>query len=97
LVLTPSPARLIGWALARKMESMPDGNGNYDWRERMRRLEESIAQNWEDHTRIRQSIEALRITVETLRDSNIRLHEDVQNLVNGIRSLIDRIPPEALR
>ena len=58
---------------------MPDGNGNYDWRERMQRLEE------------------LRESVESLRDRDIRLHEDVQNLVNGIRSLIDRIPPESLR
>ena len=69
---------------------MPDTNGNYDWRERMQRLEESVAKNWEEHNRILQA-------VETLRESNIRLHEDVQNLVNGIRSLIDRIPPESLR
>ena len=59
------------------MEAMPDGNGNYDWRELMQRLEESIAKNWEEHNRILQA-------VDTLRESNIRLHEDVQNLVNGI-------------
>lgn len=69
---------------------MPEGNGNYDWRERMRRLEESVARNWEEHDRIFQA-------VETLRDSNIRLHEDVANLVEAIRKLIDRIPPESLR
>jgi len=69
---------------------MAEGNGNYDWNERMRRLEESVERNWEEHDRIFKS-------VETLRESNIRLHEDVQDLVNGIRSLIDRIPPENLR
>jgi coenzyme F420-reducing hydrogenase delta subunit len=69
---------------------VPEGNGNYDWRERMRRLEESVARNWEEHDRIFQA-------VETLRDSNIRLHEDVANLVEAIRKLIDRIPPESLR
>lgn len=71
---------------------MADGNGNgsSDWRERMERLEASVKANWEEHDRIFKA-------VETLRESNIRLHEDVQNLVNGIRQLIDRIPPENLR
>jgi hypothetical protein len=56
----------------------------------MDRLERSIALNWEEHNRI-------LLAVETLRESNIRVHEDVQNLLNGIRSLVDRIPPENLR
>ena len=55
-----------------------------------RRLEESVAKNWEEHKRILQA-------VETLRKSNIRLHEEVQNPVNGIHALIHRIPPESLR
>ena len=69
---------------------MADGNGSDDWQERMRRLEESVARNWEEHDKILQG-------VETLRESNARLHADVQNLVSGIRELIDRIPPENLR
>jgi len=65
-------------------------NGSYDWRERMRRLEDSIERNWQERDRIFKS-------VETLRESNIRLHEDVAKLVEGIRGLIDHIPPENLR
>ena len=76
---------------------MPDGNGSYDWQERMRRLEESVARNWEEHDKIYKSVEALRASADSLRDSNPRLHTDVQNLVDGIRALIDRIPPENLR
>lgn len=75
---------------------MPE-NGNYDWRERMDRLEASVAKNWEEHERIYASIQALRDSNDKLRDSNLRLHADVQNLVEGIRQLIDRIPPESLR
>jgi hypothetical protein len=66
------------------------GENGASWEDRMRRLEESLQLNWEEHDRIYKS-------VETLRDSNLRLHEDVQNLVDGIRKLIDRIPPENLR
>ncbi len=69
---------------------MPEENESYDWRERMRRLEDSIARNWEEHDRI---IKA----VGTLRESSIPLHEDVQNLVNEIRQLVDRMPPANLR
>lgn len=75
---------------------MPD-NGNYDWRERMDRLEASVAKNWEEHERIYESIKDLRDSKDKLRDSNLRLHADVQNLIEGICKLIDRIPPGNLR
>ena len=67
---------------------MPDDlNGNYDWRERMRRLEDSIERKRQERERL----------FEALRESNIRLHEDVVKVVKAIRDLIDRIPPENLR
>jgi hypothetical protein len=42
---------------------MPDGNGNYDWRERMARLEASIEKNWADHERINRNIEGLHASM----------------------------------
>ncbi|MBV9304349.1 MAG: hypothetical protein JOY62_15130 [Acidobacteriaceae bacterium] len=69
---------------------MPDGNGSYDWRERMERLEQSIQKNWADHERIDRNIEGLR-------QSMVQQKENVDKLLGALRDLIDRIPPESLR
>ncbi len=69
---------------------MDEGNGNYDWKERMRRLEDSIAANWEDHQR-------LDCNLKELRASMVEQKKNVDNLVTDIRSLIDCIPPEQMR
>ncbi len=49
---------------------MAEGNERYDWQESMRRLRND-ARNWEGHDKIRRAI-------ETLRESNVRLHVDVE-------------------
>ncbi len=67
-----------------------EGNGDYDWREEMRR-------NWEDHNPLRVSFAELRASIEMRRDPDLRLHADVQNLLKDPHKLIDRIPPESLR
>jgi hypothetical protein len=69
---------------------MPDGNGNYDWRERMTRLEASIEKNWADHDRINRNIEGLQSSMTAQK-------ENVDKLLVALRELIDRIPPENLR
>jgi len=69
---------------------MPEGNGSYDWRERMRRLEETVERNWQDHQRIDRNIEALRASM-------VQQKENVDKLLGALRELIDRIPPENLR
>jgi hypothetical protein len=69
---------------------MPDGNGNYDWRERMARLEASIEKNWADHDRINRNIEGLQSSMTAQK-------ENVDKLLVALRELIDRIPPENLR
>lgn len=68
---------------------MADENG-YDWRERMRRLEESIETNWKDHERLDRNIEAVNASIGEQR-------ENVDKLLGALRDLIDRIPPENLR
>ena len=72
------------------MAEMPEGNGNYDWQERMRRLENAIERNWHDHEPIDRNIEALRASM-------VQQKENVDKLVGALRELIDRIPPENLR
>lgn len=69
---------------------MAEGNGSYDWNERMRRLEESIEKNWEDHDRLDRNIEGLRASM-------VQQKENVDKLLGALRELIDRIPPENLR
>jgi len=69
---------------------MPDRNGDYDWRERMRRLEDSIERNWADHDRIDRNITALHTSM-------LAQKENVDKLLGALRELIDRIPPENLR
>jgi uncharacterized coiled-coil protein SlyX len=69
---------------------MPDGNGNYDWRERMARLEASVEKNWADHERINRNIEGLHASMTAQK-------ENVDKLLAALRELIDRIPPENLR
>ena len=65
-------------------------NGQYDWRERMQRLEDSIAANWEDHARLDRNIEGLRASM-------VLQKENVDKLLGALHALIDRIPPEKLR
>jgi hypothetical protein len=70
---------------------MPDEpNGKYDWRERMRRIEESVERNWADHDRINRNIEGLHTSIGAQKDT-------VDKLLGALRDLIDRIPPESLR
>lgn len=69
---------------------MPEGNGDYDWRERMRRLEDSIERNWSDHDRIERNIDKLRAGL-------VEQKENIDKLLGALRNLIDRIPPENLR
>lgn len=69
---------------------MAEGNGSYDWNERMRRLENTIERNWEDHARIDRNIEGLRASM-------VAQKENVDKLLGALRELIDRIPPTSLR
>lgn len=69
---------------------MPEGNGDYDWRERMRRLEDSVERNWADHDRIDRNI-------KNLHESILAQRENIDKLLLALRDLIDRIPPENLR
>ncbi|HZS53143.1 MAG TPA: hypothetical protein VFA65_01970 [Bryobacteraceae bacterium] len=69
---------------------MPEGNGSYDWNERMRRLEDAIERNWQDHERIDRNIEGLRASM-------LQQKENVDKLLAALRDLIDRIPPENLK
>jgi hypothetical protein len=69
---------------------VPEGNGNYDWQERMRRIEESIERNLEGHARMDRNIGGLRASM-------VQQKENVDKLLGALRDLIDRIPPENLR
>jgi predicted nucleic acid-binding Zn-ribbon protein len=69
---------------------VPEGNGDYDWQERMRRMEDAIERNWQDHERIDRNIDALRASM-------VQQKENVDKLLSALRQLIDRIPPENLR
>ncbi len=69
---------------------MAEPNGNYDWQDRMRRLEETVDRNWQDHERIDRNIQAMR-------DGIVEQKQNVDKLLGALRDLIDRIPPENLR
>jgi hypothetical protein len=70
---------------------MPDEpSGNYEWRERMRRIEEFMERNWAGHDRINRNIEGLHTSMTAQKDN-------VDKLLGALRELIDRIPPENLR
>jgi Arc/MetJ-type ribon-helix-helix transcriptional regulator len=72
---------------------MPGSNGDSPLdriNETLRLLLESHQANWAEHERLWTAVQALR-------DSQLETHRDVQSLVQAIRSLIDRIPPENLR
>ena len=70
---------------------MSEGNGsNYDWQARMKRIEDSIERNWEDHERIDRNIAGLHASMVAQKDN-------VDKLLLALRDLIDRIPPEHLR
>jgi uncharacterized coiled-coil protein SlyX len=64
-------------------------NGNYNWRERMRRIE-SMERNWADQDRLNRNIEGLQTSMRAQKDN-------VDKLLSTLRDLIDRIPPENLR
>ena len=64
---------------------MPDGNGNYDWRERMARLETSIEKNWADHDRINRNIDDLHASMTAQK-------ENVDKLLVALYELIDGVP-----
>ena len=55
--------------------------------ETLRLLLESNVKNWEEHERIWQAVNALRI-------NTLELTGSVANLTGAIRELIDRIPPK---
>ena len=76
---------------------LPDGNGDYDWRERMRRLEDSVERNWADHDRIWADQELLDRNIRALHASLIEQKENVDKLLIALRELIDRIQPPNLR
>ena len=76
--------------LVKATAPMAETNGNYDWQERMRRLEDNIERNWQDHERKDRNIQGLR-------ESIVKQKENVDNLLLALRNLIDRIPPENLR
>jgi hypothetical protein len=69
---------------------MPEGNGDYDWRERMRRLEDSIERNWADHDRIDRNLDRLHASI-------LAQKENIDKLLGALRDLIARIPPQNLR
>ena len=69
---------------------MAEGNGNYDWRERMQRLEDSIEKNWEAHGIMERNIAATHASI-------VAQKENIDKLLGALRELIDRIPPESMR
>lgn len=69
---------------------MPTENNGYDWRERMRRLEDMAERNLVEHERMDRNISSLHASLSSLKDNT-------DKLVTAIRDLIDRIPPENLR
>ncbi len=69
---------------------MAQGNGNFDWEQNLHDLNEAARLNRDKHERIWKSI-------ETLRDSQLMVNQQVSSLVSAIRDLIDHIPPENLR
>ena len=76
---------------------MPEGNGDYDWRERMRRLEDSVERNWADHDRLWANQERTERNIENLRAGLVEQKHNIDKLLLALRDLIDRIPPENLR
>jgi hypothetical protein len=72
---------------------MPEYNGHDPidpLREDLRLLFQSSAKNWEEHERIWQALESLRVNV-------LDMSNGMANLTSAIRALIDRIPPENLK
>ncbi len=69
---------------------MANENGSFDWAENLRVLNDAARLNLDEHERIWKSI-------ETLRDSQLAVNEQVSSLVGAIRDLIEHIPPENLR
>jgi hypothetical protein len=59
---------------------MPEGDGNYDWRERMARLEASIEKNWADHDRMDRNIAGLHASMTAQK-------ENVDKLLVALREL----------
>lgn len=69
----------------------PDqSDGQYDWREQMRR-------NWEDRDRIWKTLDALARDHEKMHSHLVQQKRNIDNLLEALRKLLDRIPPESLR
>ncbi len=56
---------------------MPDGNGDCDWRERMRRLEQSVERNSADHDRVWANQELMERNLQTLRAGMVQQKHNV--------------------
>lgn len=69
---------------------MPTEDNGYDWRERMRRLEDMAERNLDEHERIDRNIANFHASLTSLKDNT-------DKLVIAVRDLIDRIPPQNLR
>ena len=69
---------------------MPTENNGYDWRERMRLLEDMAERNLVEHERIDRNIANLHASLSLLKDNT-------DKLVTAIRDRLDHIPPENLR
>ncbi len=69
---------------------MAEPNGNYDWKENLRLLNEAARLNIDEHERIWKAIDTLRVSV-------LETNAGIASLTGSIRDLIDRIPPENLR
>jgi hypothetical protein len=68
---------------------MPEGNGGYDWRERIRRLEDSIKCNCADHDRMDRNLDRLHTSI-------LAQKKNIDKLLGALRDLIDRILPQSL-
>lgn len=76
----------------------PDqSDGQYDWREQMRH-------NWEDHDRIWNTLNRVAERMDALARDDEKMHShlaqqkgNIDNLLEALRKLLDRIPPESLR
>jgi predicted RNase H-like nuclease (RuvC/YqgF family) len=76
---------------------MAQSNGDYDWRERLERIEDSIERNWADHERMNRNAERMDRNIGRLHTDLVKQKENVDNLLLALRELIDRIPPENLK
>ena len=72
---------------------MPEGNGDYGWDKHM----EEHRHIWETLSGLLDHAKMTDERIEKLRQAQLDTNQSVKSLVNAIRDLIDRIPPENLR